>query len=127
MKVDEAIQYLQKLNEDDHILIAWWENDQFPEYSKDDWNGAVETLDATIDWSDTHNLLQQHLKSLQSDQPGIYFYNEIRIDTNTCEECLNWFNGESYGCSNHAPLCKQCEEITVGIYCSCDQSEVNNA
>ena len=63
MKVDEAIQYLQKLKEDDHILIAWWENDQFPEYSKDDWNGAVETLDATIDWSDTHNLLQQHLRT----------------------------------------------------------------
>jgi hypothetical protein len=66
---------------------------------------------------------------------GIYFYNGIRIDTNTCEECLNWFNSafsstvttESYGCSNHAPLCNQCEEITVGVYCSCDQSEVNNA
>ena len=55
---------------------------------------------------------------------GIYFYNGIRIDTNNCEECLNWFNGESYGCSVHAPLCNQCEEITVGIYCSCNQRQV---
>ena len=67
MKVSEAIQHLQELNQDEHILIAWWEKDYFPDCATDFWNNAIDDVDSQMDWSETVKSLDQHLEYLQEE------------------------------------------------------------
>jgi len=71
MKVSEAIKYLQDLEQDEHILIAWWEKKLFEDRRNrydtlptDLWDQAVDTFDG--DWSATYNALGDYLDDLQS-------------------------------------------------------------
>ena len=66
MKVKDAIKYLSYLPPEDHIVIAWWDMDDFfdddydwfePRVSKEEWNGVTEVGD-DIDWSDTHDTIR---------------------------------------------------------------------
>ena len=37
MRISEAVEALKTLNQDDHIIIAWWDNEAWPEVSKGEW------------------------------------------------------------------------------------------
>ncbi len=64
MKVREALKYLQELNEDDEIVIAWWEHTSFPSISKEDWNKHMGRIDHRHDWSHEHDAIQDHFDDL---------------------------------------------------------------
>tara|TARA_R100001129_G_scaffold108215_1_gene74172 strand:+ start:251 stop:508 length:258 start_codon:yes stop_codon:yes gene_type:complete len=65
MQVKEAIEYLTKLDPEEHIVIAWWEKDYFfhwldedydlfdPPVTEKEWEDASIEADK-IDWSYTH-------------------------------------------------------------------------
>lgn len=66
MKVQHAIKYLSQRDPEEHIVIAWWDMDDFfdddydwfePRVSKKEWNGVTEVGD-DIDWSDTHDTIR---------------------------------------------------------------------
>ncbi len=54
MKVKDAIRYLNKLEPEANIVIAWWEHDCFSNVAKADWPYAAEEAD-NMDWSATHS------------------------------------------------------------------------
>ena len=62
MQVKDAIKYLNELNPEDEIVIAWWEMEGMfsdPEQiTRDEWNAVVHIGD-DMDWSMTHESLQE--------------------------------------------------------------------
>jgi hypothetical protein len=67
MKVKEAIKELKELDQDEQIIIAWWERDSF-DLKKKNWNHAVGYVDSDFDWSATHDDLQQFILSFFFDK-----------------------------------------------------------
>ena len=66
MQVKEAVKYLSKMDQEAHIVIAWWEMDGFfdddydwfePRVSKEEWENVAEIGD-DIDWSGTHETIR---------------------------------------------------------------------
>ena len=60
MKVSEALKYLQALNEDDEIIIAWWTKEMFPSISKEDWDEHISAVCNHHDWSYEHAAIEDH-------------------------------------------------------------------
>jgi len=67
MKVKDAIKYLNQLDPEDHIVIAWWDMGMFydpdpeqtrfdPPVTKTEWEDVVHIGD-DMDWSMTHESL----------------------------------------------------------------------
>ncbi len=65
MKVKDAIKYLSHRDPEEHIVIAWWDEDDFfgddndwfePRVSKAEWEDVVHIGD-DMDWSMTHESL----------------------------------------------------------------------
>jgi len=50
MKVSEAIEELKKLNQDDDVIIAWWDNNAWPDVSKDKWPGLCDEVEYSNGW-----------------------------------------------------------------------------
>ena len=55
MKVSDAVKHLQELDQDSHLIMAWWEitafNGDIPE---DDWADFSEHTEYKKDWSGDH-------------------------------------------------------------------------
>lgn len=62
MKVKDAIKALKELDQNEEIIIAWWEKDSF-DLKKKKWSHAVGYVDSDFDWSATHDDLQQFIQS----------------------------------------------------------------
>ena len=62
MKVKEAIKALKELDQDEQIIIAWWERDAF-DLKKKNWNHMVGYVDCDFDWSATHEDIGQFIRS----------------------------------------------------------------
>lgn len=67
MKVKDAIKYLSYRDPEEHIIIAWWDMDDFfdddydwfePRVSKKEWESVIHIGD-DMDWSMTHENLQE--------------------------------------------------------------------
>ncbi len=69
MEVKTAIEYLQRMNPEDEIIIAWWVKEDFfdheptlrMEISKKEWEDIVHIGD-DMDWSLTHESLKEVLE-----------------------------------------------------------------
>ena len=70
MQVKEAVKYLSKMDQEEHIVIAWWEMDGFfdddydwcePRVSKEEWENVAEIGD-DIDWSGTHETIRSAIE-----------------------------------------------------------------
>ena len=59
MKIKEAIEQLSKKNPEDEIILAYWEQDRFPEVSDEDWPYACDIGNNKMDWSRTHEDIQE--------------------------------------------------------------------
>lgn len=55
MKVSQAKKLLDTLNDDDDIVVAWWEHDAFDDIPTDKWADVCERVEEVMDWSHTHD------------------------------------------------------------------------
>ena len=62
MKVKDAIKELKELDQNEEIIIAWWERDAF-NVSQKDWEEIVPNADSDLDWSATHEDLSDYIES----------------------------------------------------------------
>lgn len=62
MKVKDAIKELKQLDQNDEVIIAWWEKEDF-DLKKKNWNEVVDYVDSDFDWSATHDDLGQFIRS----------------------------------------------------------------
>jgi len=87
MQVKKAIEYLQHINPEDEIVIAWWVKEDFfdrpawiahqydkptgrMEVSKEEWESVVHIGD-DMDWSMTHESLQEVMEmEIESNRKG---------------------------------------------------------
>jgi len=59
MKVKRAIKILtEQYKEDDDLVMAWWDNESFPEVPAEDWESVSERLEHKMDWSGSHDDMQ---------------------------------------------------------------------
>ena len=56
MKVKEAIKYLESYDEDEEIIIAWWDKDSFS-IPDEDWDRLAYYVCEKTDWSVAHEAL----------------------------------------------------------------------
>lgn len=65
MKVSQAKKLLDTLNDDDDIVVAWWEHDAFDDIPTDKWANACYHVEEVMDWSHTHddmaNIIKEYL------------------------------------------------------------------
>jgi hypothetical protein len=67
MKIKDAIKELKELDQDEEIIIAWWEKDSF-DLKKKHWNEVVNYIDSDFDWSGAHEDIGQFIKSFFLDK-----------------------------------------------------------
>jgi len=51
MKVSEAIRILQTLPAEEHIILAFWERDFFPDVPAEEWPDVADMAECETDWS----------------------------------------------------------------------------
>ena len=55
MRVKEAKKYLDHYDDDDEIMIAWWDKDMATHDTEEiPWEEQVSIIDNKMDWSGTH-------------------------------------------------------------------------
>ena len=64
MKVKDAIKALKKLNQNEEIIIAWWEKDGF-NASQKDWDEIIPNADSDLEWSETYEDLTHYIESFK--------------------------------------------------------------
>ena len=57
MKVKDAIKYLQGMNDDEEIFIAWWDIECFS-ISEEDWKKHMDEVERKFEWSNTHERIE---------------------------------------------------------------------
>ena len=57
MKVKEAIKYLESYDEDEEIIIAWWDKESFS-VPDEDWDRLAHYVCQKTDWSQAHEVLE---------------------------------------------------------------------
>ena len=67
MKVKDAIKALKELDQNEEIVIAWWENESF-DLNKKNWNEVVDYIDSDFDWSGAHEDIGNFIKSFFLDK-----------------------------------------------------------
>lgn len=61
MRVSEAVEVLKTLNQDDHIIIAWWDNEAWPEVSKREWPKLCDEVEYRDGWYEHLTILVEEL------------------------------------------------------------------
>ena len=64
MKVKDAIKALKELNQNEEIIIAWWDKDDF-HVSQKDWDEIVPNADSDLEWSETYEDLTHYIESFK--------------------------------------------------------------
>lgn len=64
MKVKDAIKALKELDQNEEIIIVWWEKDDFNVNQKD-WDEIVPNADSDLDWSETYEELTHYIESFK--------------------------------------------------------------
>ena len=60
MKVKDILAALEGNDPEEELIIAWWERTGFDEdLSEDEWNNFVYKVDQKMDWSYTHDTLNE--------------------------------------------------------------------
>ena len=57
MKVRDAIKYLQGYDDEEELIIAWWDREFFS-MSAEDWDKLAYRVCQKMDWSRTHEDLE---------------------------------------------------------------------
>ena len=72
MKVKDIIKHLEKYDEDDSILIAWWDREDFdPDLMNDpsfNWESACNFMTDDMDWSNTHDDIENALETFLKEE-----------------------------------------------------------
>lgn len=64
MKVKDAIKALKELNQNEEIIIAWWDKEDF-NVSQKDWDEIVPNADSDLEWSETYEDLTHYIESFK--------------------------------------------------------------
>ena len=51
MKASEAIKYLQGYDDDEELIVAWWDKDAFSHLSDEQWDEYCYDVGQKMDWS----------------------------------------------------------------------------
>ncbi len=54
MKVSDAVKRLQELDQESHLIMAWWDSSAF-DILPDDWETFSEYVEYQKDWSGDHD------------------------------------------------------------------------
>ena len=67
MTIDESIQQLKSAKKagTQNILFAWWDSSQFDRPDNDAWASACDLCDDNMDWSYTHDQLNDLMAGAQ--------------------------------------------------------------
>ena len=57
MKASEAIKYLQQYDDDEELIVAWWDRESFS-MSDEDWDKLAYHVCQKMDWSAAHEDLE---------------------------------------------------------------------
>jgi hypothetical protein len=57
MKVSDAIKYLQRYDDDEELIMAWWDKESFS-VSDEDWDKLAYYVCQKMDWSRAHEDLE---------------------------------------------------------------------
>ena len=57
MKASEAIKLLQEYDDDEELIMAWWDRESFS-ISEEDWNKLANYVSRKMDWSRAHEDLE---------------------------------------------------------------------
>ena len=57
MKASEAIKLLQAYDDDEELIVAWWDKEMFTT-SDEDWDKLAYYVSQKMDWSRTHEDLE---------------------------------------------------------------------
>ena len=60
MLVKDIKAYLSTYDDDDELIIAWWDNESF-DVSKEDFKGAIPHIEKYLDTSHDHNMIEEML------------------------------------------------------------------
>ena len=64
MKVKDAIKSLKELDQNEEIIIAWWDKTDF-NVSQNEWEDIVPCADSDLDWSETHEDISNYIESFK--------------------------------------------------------------
>ncbi len=64
MKVKDAIKALKELDQNEEIIIVWWEKDDFNVNQKD-WDEIIPNADSDLEWSETYEELTHYIESFK--------------------------------------------------------------
>lgn len=64
MKVKDAIKALKELDQNEEIIIVWWEKDDF-NVSQKDWDEIIPNADSDLEWSETYEDLTHYIESFK--------------------------------------------------------------
>tara|TARA_R100000773_G_scaffold20214_1_gene18117 strand:- start:629 stop:835 length:207 start_codon:yes stop_codon:yes gene_type:complete len=57
MKVSDAIKHLQAYDDDEELIMAWWDKESFS-ISDEDWDKLANYVSRKMDWSRAHEDLE---------------------------------------------------------------------
>jgi len=72
MRIGDIVDYLKTRNQDEQILIAWWERKgMFDWVSQEQWDELTVFVEANMDWSHTHGelscIFEEYIKEESDD------------------------------------------------------------
>ena len=57
MKASDAIKYLQRYDDDEELIMAWWDRDMFSHLSDEQWDEYCYDVGQKMDWSRAHETM----------------------------------------------------------------------
>lgn len=57
MKASDAIKYLQRYDDDEELIVAWWDRDMFSHLSNEQWDEYCEPVGQKMDWSRAYDTM----------------------------------------------------------------------
>ena len=64
MKVSEAIKYLQRYDDDEELIIAWWDKAYFEHLSDEQWDEYCDDVEQKMDWSMAYDTMDFMFESM---------------------------------------------------------------
>jgi hypothetical protein len=66
MKASDAIKYLQGYDDDEELIVAWWDKESFS-VSDEDWDKLAYYVCRQMDWSRAHEDLEMMFRIAKED------------------------------------------------------------
>lgn len=68
MTKEEAIKLINRLEDSEHIILAYWRKDMFEDVPKDEWADFAYYTEDKTDWSYTHEQMAEGYDYFKEDE-----------------------------------------------------------